>query len=87
VTTYSEYQGQPGWSGPISVRMEGSRAVEARCLVCGEVWMLEELAVDQGARVLGPASCPRGCGTDDPAETPGPQRRAGFRPDEPTLLE
>ena len=85
MSSYSEYQGQPGWSGPIAVRSEGSRAVEARCLVCNTAWPLEELAVDRGARVLGPAMCPRGCGTDDPAEAPGP-RRAGFRSDiEPTI--
>jgi hypothetical protein len=81
------YQGEDGWGGPVRVLIEHGQATAARCLTCGTEWKLEVLVADDAGRVLGPLICPAGCGTDDPAGAPGPARRAGFRPDEPTLLE
>lgn len=78
------YQGEDGWGGPIRVLVEDGRPVRARCLVCATEWDLQELAADEtGGRVLGPASCPNGCGTDEPETATTPrtaEQRAGFKP-------
>jgi hypothetical protein len=69
------YEGEPGWGGPIQVRTQGGRPVEAHCLACGARWPITELAADKLSRVLGPASCPNGC---EAILHPG-ERYAGFR--------
>lgn len=71
------YEGEPGWSGPLQIRTQDGRQVEAQCLHRGETWPLQQLAADKLSRVVGPASCPNRCGEDDAPGLP----RAGFRPD------
>jgi hypothetical protein len=69
------------------VLIRDSRPLAASCEVCGDRWGLHVLDADAYRRAVGPLTCPAGCGADDPAQTSGPQRQAGFRPDsEPYLV-
>jgi hypothetical protein len=86
----SDYDGAPGFGGPIRVLVdEHGSPYRAGCRICHAQWDLRVLHADELGRVLGPASCPNRCGEEageqltlsDETTTPGTSRRpAGFRP-------